>query len=332
MRAFKHRFDYVSMSLALSITTESTRKHKSIIESIFLDWSCWIIHSCDLDLCQAYKVKFSIQPLMPAWPGSNISASKYCVSKQQMLVSQLKLIRVTPAWHWDVFMFDLSSRKYSAGIVLAPGGCDMQDLTSYVQWPADNNIQQYTRCRHNWKISQLKYFLWFKYFSEFKYFSGAVMGSCTWGSSWLEEDNTSWVSSADHSTASRRWWTTTPSTDCPSRERSMWVWGCLCVNNCCNCIIINLVIITTSASSRCLSSTALLFQPSASVLHVEQGVSQLMTAQHCDEDPKKDELQQFCGSNLYLKHACDTCDKLASRIEFLRWHHWTLWSLENIFL
>ena len=144
MRAFKHRFDYVSMSLALSITTESTRKHKSIIESIFLDWSCWIIHSCDLDLCQAYKVKFSIQPLMPAWPGSNISASKYCVSKQQMLVSQLKLIRVTPAWHWDVFMFDLSSRKYSAGIVLAPGGCDMQDLTSYVQWPADNNTQQYT--------------------------------------------------------------------------------------------------------------------------------------------------------------------------------------------
>ena len=60
------------------------------------------------------------------------------------------------------------------------------------------------------------------------------MGSCIWGYSWRVVVSISWDSSADLSTASRRWSTTTPSTGCPSRGRSMSAWGCLCVSSCCS--------------------------------------------------------------------------------------------------
>ena len=56
-------------------------------------------------------------------------------------------------------------------------------------------------------------------------FLGAATGSCTCGSSWLVGVSTSWASSPDPSTPSRRWSTTTQSTGCPSRGRSTPVWG-----------------------------------------------------------------------------------------------------------
>ena len=63
-------------------------------------------------------------------------------------------------------------------------------------------------------------------------FLGAATGSCTCGSSWRAGVSTYWASSADPSTPSQRWSTTTRSTGCPSRGRSTPVWGRRCVSSC----------------------------------------------------------------------------------------------------